>query len=76
MELSRNPVISPQNFKDKKIQVELKENFTLQGTLENFDKFNNLTLKNASQISSDNSVDLGTVYINGHNLIQITELEN
>ena len=76
MELSRTPVITLEKYINKKIHVSLKNNFQLEGTLESFDKFNNMLLKNAVQIKENDTVQLDEVYINGHNLISILETEN
>lgn len=75
MELSKSPVITLEKSLNKKVKISLKNNFQIEGTLQSFDKFNNMMLKKAIQIEKNTKKELGEIYINGHNLISITQLE-
>ena len=60
------------NNKDKVILLRLRNNKTIRGNLQDFDVHMNLTLKDAEDISSDESAQLGTILLRGDNILAVS----
>ncbi|QUC64187.1 ribonucleoprotein [Nitrosopumilus sp. K4] len=60
------------NSKDKVILLRLRNNKTIQGSLQDFDIHMNLTLKDAEDVSEEKHVPLGTVLLRGDNILAVS----
>ena len=60
------------NNKDKVILLRLRNNKTIRGNLQDFDVHMNLTLKDAEDISNDESAQLGTILLRGDNILAVS----
>ena len=67
-EISRNPIINLKPFLKQKIEIYLKGNYIIQGTLKLYDKYSNLILENAKMIKNNTEDDLNIIYIKGSNV--------
>jgi len=57
--------------KNKIIQIRIRENKTIRGILQEFDRLMNLTLDDAEEISGPKAVKLGKILLRGNNIIAI-----
>ena len=60
------------NSKDKVVLLRLRNDKTIQGTLQDFDIHMNLTLKDAEDISDEKPEKLETVLIRGDNILAVS----
>ena len=58
--------------KNKIIQIRIRDNKTISGILQEFDRLMNLTLVNAEEISGTKAVKLGKILLRGNNIITIS----
>ena len=58
--------------KNKIIQIRLRDNKTIRGILQEFDRLMNLTLDDAEEISDTKIVKLGRILLRGNNIIVIS----
>jgi len=57
--------------KNKIIQIRIRDNKTIRGVLQEFDRLMNLTLDDAEDISDTKTVKLGKILLRGNNIIAI-----
>jgi len=57
--------------KNKIIQIRIRDNKTIKGILQEFDRLMNLTLDDAEEISDTKVVKLGKILLRGNNIIAI-----
>ncbi len=57
--------------KNKIIQIRIRDNKTISGILQEFDRLMNLTLVDAEDISGTKIVKLGKILLRGNNIIAI-----
>ncbi len=57
--------------KNKIIQIRIRDNKTISGILQEFDRLMNLTLDDAEDISGTKIVKLGKILLRGNNIIAI-----
>jgi len=57
--------------KNKIIQIRIRDNKTIRGVLQEFDRLMNLTLDDAEDISDTKAVKLGKILLRGNNIIAI-----
>jgi small nuclear ribonucleoprotein len=60
------------NNKNKIIQIRIRDNKTISGILQEFDRLMNLTLDDAEEISDTKTVKLGKILLRGNNIIAIS----
>jgi len=60
------------NNKNKIIQIRIRDNKTISGILQEFDRLMNLTLDDAEEISDAKTVKLGKILLRGNNIIAIS----
>jgi len=60
------------NNKNKIIQIRIRDNKTIRGILQEFDRLMNLTLDDAEEISDTKTVKLGKILLRGNNIIAIS----
>ncbi len=60
------------NNKNKIIQIRIRDNKTIRGILQEFDRLMNLTLDDAEEISDTKAVKLGRILLRGNNIIAIS----
>ena len=58
--------------KNKIIQIRIRDNKTIRGILQEFDRLMNLTLDDAEEISDTKVVKLGKILLRGNNIIAIS----
>ncbi len=58
--------------KNKIIQIRIRDNKTIRGILQEFDRLMNLTLDDAEEISGTKIVKLGKILLRGNNIITIS----
>jgi len=58
--------------KNKIIQIRIRDNKTIRGILQEFDRLMNLTLDDAEEISDTKAVKLGRILLRGNNIIAIS----
>ena len=58
--------------KNKIIQIRIRDNKTIRGVLQEFDRLMNLTLDDAEDISDTKVVKLGKILLRGNNIIAIS----
>jgi len=58
--------------KNKIIQIKIRDNKTIRGILQEFDRLMNLTLNDAEDISGTKIVKLGKILLRGNNIIVIS----
>ena len=58
--------------KNKIIQIRIRDNKTVRGILQEFDRLMNLTLDDAEEISGTKAVKLGRILLRGNNIIAIS----
>ena len=58
--------------KNKIIQIRIRDNKTIRGVLQEFDRLMNLTLDDAEDISDTKVVKLGKILLRGNNIITIS----
>ncbi len=58
--------------KNKIIQIRIRDNKTVSGVLQDFDRLMNLTLDDAEDISGTKVVKLGKILLRGNNIIAIS----
>jgi len=58
--------------KNKIIQIRIRDNKTIRGILQEFDRLMNLTLDDAEDISDTKTVKLGKILLRGNNIIAIS----
>jgi len=58
--------------KNKTIQIRVRDNQTIRGILQEFDRLMNLTLDDAEDISDTKIVKLGKILLRGNNIIAIS----
>jgi len=58
--------------KNKIIQIRIRDNKTIRGILQEFDRLMNLTLNDAEDISGTKIVKLGKILLRGNNIIVIS----
>ena len=58
--------------KNKIIQIRIRDNKTIRGVLQEFDRLMNLTLDDAEEISDTKIVKLGKILLRGNNIIAIS----
>jgi len=58
--------------KNKIIQIRIRDNKTIRGILQEFDRLMNLTLNDAEDISGTKPVKLGNILLRGNNIIAIS----
>jgi len=58
--------------KNKIIQIRIRDNKTIRGILQEFDRLMNLTLDDAEEISDAETVKLGKILLRGNNIIAIS----
>ena len=58
--------------KNKIIQIRIRDNKTIRGILQEFDRLMNLTLDDAEEISGTKIVKLGKILLRGNNIIAIS----
>jgi len=61
--------------KNKIIQIRIRDNKTIRGILQEFDRLMNLTLNDAEDISGTKIVKLGKILLRGNNIIVISFYE-
>lgn len=61
--------------KNKIIQIRIRDNKTIRGILQEFDRLMNLTLDDAEEISDTKAVKLGKILLRGNNIIVISLLK-
>jgi small nuclear ribonucleoprotein len=59
---------------NKKVNLLLKDNRVLEGTLIGYDDYLNMVLENTEETTSDAVKRLGTVILRGNNVVSITPL--
>ena len=57
--------------RNKIIQIRIRDNKTIRGVLQEFDRLMNLTLDDAEDISDTKVVKLGKILLRGNNIIAI-----
>jgi len=57
--------------KNKIIQIRIRDNKTIRGVLQEFDRLMNLTLDDAEDITDSKIVKLGKILLRGNNIIAI-----
>jgi len=57
--------------KNKIIQIRIRDNKTIRGILQEFDRLMNLTLDDAEEILDAKTVKLGKILLRGNNIIAI-----
>ena len=60
------------NSKNKVILLRLRNNKTIQGSLQDFDVHMNLTLHDAEDITNEEPVKIGTVLLRGDNILAVS----
>jgi len=60
------------NNKNKIIQIRIRDNKTIRGVLQEFDRLMNLTLDDTEEISGTKAVKLGKILLRGNNIIAIS----
>ena len=58
--------------KNKIIQIRIRDNKTIRGILQEFDRLMNLTLDDAEEVSDTKTVKLGKILLRGNNIIAIS----
>jgi len=58
--------------KNKIIQIRIRDDKTIRGILQEFDRLMNLTLDDAEEISDAKTVKLGKILLRGNNIIAIS----
>jgi len=58
--------------RNKIIQIRIRDNKTIRGVLQEFDRLMNLTLDDAEDISDTKVVKLGKILLRGNNIIAIS----
>ncbi len=58
--------------KNKIVQIRIRDNKTIRGILQEFDRLMNLTLDDAEEISDTKTVKLGKILLRGNNIIAIS----
>ena len=58
--------------KNKIIQIRIRDNKTIRGSLQEFDRLMNLTLDDAEEILDAKTVKLGKILLRGNNIIAIS----
>mgnify|MGYP001359655560 CR=1 FL=1 len=58
--------------KNKIIQIRIRDNKTIRGVLQEFDRLMNLTLDDAEDISDTKVVKLGKILLRGDNVLTIS----
>lgn len=62
--------------KNKIVLLRLRNKKTIRGNLQDFDIHMNLTLKDAEDISDDETIQIGTVLLRGDNILAVSLLED
>jgi len=65
------PILLKHN-KNKIIRIRIRDNKTIRGVLQEFDRLMNLTLDDAEEISDTKAVKLGRILLRGNNIIAIS----
>jgi small nuclear ribonucleoprotein len=60
-------------LREKKVQIELRGNKRIIGTLINYDSHLNMTLHNAKEFKTEGEADLGVIVVRGDNIIFVHE---
>ena len=60
------------NSKNKIVQLRIRDNKTIRGILQEFDRLMNLTLDDTEEISGTKAVTLGKILLRGNNIIAIS----
>ncbi len=60
------------NHKNKIVQLRIRDNKTVRGILQDFDRLMNLTLDDAEDISGAKVVKLGKILLRGNNIIAMS----
>ena len=60
------------NNKNKIVQIRIRDNKTIRGILQEFDRLMNLTLDDAEEISDTKIIKLGKILLRGNNIITIS----
>ena len=58
--------------KNKIIQIRIRDNKAIRGSLQEFDRLMNLTLDDAEEISGTKVAKLGKILLRGNNIIAIS----
>jgi len=58
--------------KNKIVQIRIRDNKTIKGILQEFDRLMNLTLEDAEDISGTKAMKLGKILLRGNNIIAIS----
>ncbi len=68
-EIPRNPIISLKPYLNKNLRIDLIHDYSLEGKLISFSKYNNIILDQTRLIDESNKLEnLGKVHVKGSNV--------